>query len=280
MKAFTTYYLCIGVMLMMFVPHCCQAKEDPEVAVTFTKDRDALGMDEDGIEGRTSLNRTNCTNATTNSSEPCAAQSELMELLNDENMPNYNTNETNNNETPVEEEEETAEPSPKPSLRPTRSPTRKPTAKPTKAPTTPSPTAPPTEAPTDSPTLRPTAAQHCSLCPYGNPVGNPTKTFQDAQGRLATCEELEERIETCAFGSFNGTIDDINVQAYCECPGAYYPAVVGGLCTDIGYIAKPDVVLDGLSCLEWDDWTYASFNRDVRESLTEQQKKCCDKIQV
>ena len=130
----------------------------------------------------------------------------------------------------------TKTPTRRPTGNPTRSPTRRPTRDPTRAPTrapTRPPTAPPTSGATPAPSPSPTNfVATCFLCDDGpGQAGDPGRILRGRDGTITTCEGLDAILilegDNCGF---DGTINGIDVQAYCSCSGASYPEGCPGLC--------------------------------------------------
>jgi hypothetical protein len=143
----------------------------------------------------------------------------------------------------------------------------------------------PTVAPTfQLSSSKPQDDDRCSVCTtlYGTDLDPAayTRGVLDKVGSLNTCQGFDTLLgqlnsDSRLCQSFDGRFNDIDISAYCGCPGSQYPNACqlcpGGVMNKL----NQNATVKGLTCLEWFDWARATLERDACESLTKQQKECC-----
>lgn len=101
------------------------------------------------------------------------------------------------------------------------------------------------------------------MCSNGAEPMAPNKGFIGPNGEKVLCSNLFNFIDLIldCDNYDGGMYGELNLQAYCECPGAELPSVcTDGLCTDDEgetSLSDPDEVVLDLTCEEWNDYALA-----------------------
>ena len=142
-----------------------------------------------------------------------------------------------------------------------------------------SPTKNPTASPTATPTPAPTEfGSVCRLCPNTIEVGSSGKTlFEMGNGVTTTCGDFNVALaaeSSCSNVGYTGTFRGVDVAAYCNCPGTFYPAACGrGLCNDGSSLLGQSAF--GLTCFEWNDFALAAVSSDACGIMLDPQRQAC-----
>ena len=144
----------------------------------------------------------------------------------------------------------------------------------------------PTAAPTVtlSSTTQPYNADRCDVCSvlYGTELKPAAynRGVLDRVGSRSTCQGFDAMLKQFELDSplclsYDGHFNDIDVSAYCGCPGSQFPNACqlcpGGIINRL----KLNTTVDELTCAEWYDWARATVERDACRRLTRQQTECC-----